>query len=297
MEWLPPLGQFQAFEAAARHRSFSRAAQELNVQQPAISRQIANIENLLEVRLFVRTKAVLTLTEEGEILYSAVSDGLAAIRSAANDIRKSSRKSVITINAAIGFTSLYLLPRMAEFQDLYPHVSLEIVTRDQNPDYDVNQCDCVIIFGTSGIRGLQSRMVLAEELIPVCAPGFLAGNSTQSKESLTEFPLLHMSSNDHRDDWQLYFAGSGVRVPEPDSLKRILSYMVYVRAIQNGDGIGLGWGGVTDDLIASGTLVPACNDKIRTNRGYHCCITRRGESNPATRTFLDWLASRADKSD
>ena len=293
MDWLPPLSQFQAFEAAARHLSFSRAAQELNVQQPAISRQIANIESLLEVKLFVRTKPVLTLTSEGEALYAAVAEGPSAIRTAANDIRRSSRKSVITINAAIGFTSLYLLPRMAEFQDLFPQVNLEIVTRDQNPDYDVNQCDCVIIFGTGGIRGLQSQQVLAEELIPVCAPGFLPDNAPLEKAALVNQPLLHMSSSDHRDDWQLYFSGSGISVPEPDSLKRILSYMVYVRAIQNGDGIGLGWGGVTDDLIASGTLVPASAERVRTNRGYHCCITRRGESNPATRTFMDWLASRA----
>lgn len=290
MERLPPLNQFQAFEAAARNLSFSRAADELNVQQPAISRQIANIEQNLGAKLFVRTKPLLTLTKEGETLFSAVSSGIGTIHSAVNEISKVTRNNVITVNAAIGFTSMYLLPRLGEFQDRFPDIKLEIVTRDQNPDYDLNQCDCIVVFGMMGIAGLRSQMVLQEELVPVCAPGFLADDMQLEKRDLPEFSLLHMTSPDHRYDWHIYLEGSGIEIPEPDPLNRILSYMVYLRAIQNGNGIGLGWGRLTDDLVASGNLVIACDERIKTDRGYHCCITQRAEQNTGAAAFTDWLA-------
>ena len=134
MKTLPPLSQFQAFEAAARHLSFSRSAQEMNVQQPAVSRQVAALEEALGARLFLRSKPRLTLTAEGETLFSAVSAGLAAIRSGAETVVAASREDVLAVNAAIGFTSLYLLPQLAEFQDRYPELRLEVVTRDQNAD-------------------------------------------------------------------------------------------------------------------------------------------------------------------
>ena len=288
---LPPLGQFQAFEAAARHLSFSRSAGELNVQQPAISRQVAALEAALGVKLFLRTKPKLTLAPEGETLFAAVSSGLEAIRNGAQTVQQARRDDVIVVNAAIGFTSLYLLPRMAEFQARFPETRLEVVTRDQNPDYDPAHCDIVVMFGDNGLPGMRSKMIFNEELLPVCAPGYLRADQPLSLESLTTQRLLHMASPDHGGDWPRYFDGTGLKTPEPQSFERILSYMVYLRAIQTGNGIGLGWGRLIDDLLSAGSLVPACTRRLRTKRGYFCCITPRAADTPAARAFQDWITS------
>ncbi|MBE1283257.1 MAG: LysR family transcriptional regulator [Rhodobacteraceae bacterium] len=292
MKNLPPLTQFQAFEAAARHLSFSRSAGELNVQQPAISRQVGALEAALGVKLFLRTKPKLTLTPEGESLFAAVSSGLEAIRNGAQSVQNARRENVIVVNAAIGFTSLFLLPRMAEFQARFPDLRLEVVTRDQNPDYDPTQSDVVVVFGETGPSGMAaSKMIFNEELIPVCAPGYLSNDRPMSLDALTTQRLLHMSSPDHGDDWGRYFDGTGCTAPEPRSLDRILSYMVYLRAIQTGNGIGLGWGRLIDDLLATGSLVPACTRRLRTRRGYICCITQRAAGSPAAQAFQDWITS------
>lgn len=114
MRGYPALSQLAAFEAAARHLGFSRAARELNVQQPAISRQIAALERDLGHALFLRTKPRLRLTPDGEMLAGAVADGFGAIRRAIDALRGQTRRDVLVVNAAIGFTSLFLLPRLGE---------------------------------------------------------------------------------------------------------------------------------------------------------------------------------------
>ncbi|UWQ92225.1 LysR family transcriptional regulator [Rhodobacteraceae bacterium M382] len=289
MKTLPPLSQFQAFEAAARHLSFSRSAIELNVQQPAISRQIGALEAALGVKLFLRSKPNLTLTPEGETLFAAVSSGLEAIRNGARSVQQAQRDDVIVVNAAIGFTSLYLLPRMAEFQARFPDVRLEVVTRDQNPDYDPALCDITVVFGARGPAGMSAKMIFNEELIPVCAPGYLRNDTPLPLADLANQHLLHMSSPDHGGDWGLYFAETNLMPPEPRSFERILSYMVYLRAIQMGNGIGLGWGRLIDELLASGSLVPACTRTWHTDRGYFCCITPRAADTPAALAFQEWI--------
>jgi DNA-binding transcriptional LysR family regulator len=142
-----PLQQINSFEAAARHLSFSRAAQELNVQQPAISRQVAALEGWLGIALFTRSKPRLTLTEEGHVLASTIANGFDAMYAGFEAVQSRRPGGEIVVNAAIGFTSFYLLPRLAEFQSLHPNIKVQVVTRDQNPDYELSRRDLVVVFG------------------------------------------------------------------------------------------------------------------------------------------------------
>lgn len=294
MPALRSLKQFQVFEAAARNLSFSRAASELNVQQPAVSRQIIGLEQELGVQLFRRTKPKLVLTREGEALYAAVSNGLEVIRSAAENIRQQNETQTVVVNAAIGFTSLYLLPRLGMFQIQNPDIKLQIVTRDQNPDFDPEQADCVVVFGDRGAEELPCVPVLPEDLVPVCAPDFLPGQDPVNLSAIVAHPLLHMTSQDHAGDWELYFSGTDITVSQPGLESRFHSYMVYLQAIQNGNGIGLGWGKLIDPHLKNGTLVVACDRRVRTDRAYHCCLTARALNNAAARLFLDWIGSLED---
>ncbi|MEM8732021.1 MAG: LysR family transcriptional regulator, partial [Pseudomonadota bacterium] len=179
-----PLHQLQAFHAAARHLSFSRAAQELNVLGPAIGRQVALLEEDLAVRLFLRTKPRLTLTEEGTFLARAVAEGFDTLQEGLMQLRQRRLPAPIVVNASIGFTSFYLLPRMADFQESHPDIEVQIVTRDQDPEYDPTDCDLVVTFGRAGLSGSPSGMIIPERLVAVCTPSLLAETGPMPREAL-----------------------------------------------------------------------------------------------------------------
>lgn len=287
-----PLHQIAAFDAAARHRSFSVAACELNVQQPAVSRQVALLEDWLGVRLFLRTKPRLTLTPDGEMLAAAIGEGMQAMRNGIDALTVGQRQDVVVVNVALGFASLFLLPRLGEFQARHPDVQVEIMTRDQNMDFDPSRCDIAVMFGETGLPGHECRRIFDEELVPVCVPNVLP-NGPLTLDALAQSRLLHMSNPNHASDWSRYFRGTGLNVPEPRPMDRLYSYMVLLRAIQNGTGIGLGWRHMVDDMIDAGTLVVACERVVRTKRGYHCCLMPTAENRPGARVFFDWLSGSA----
>ncbi|MFC3614150.1 LysR substrate-binding domain-containing protein [Lutimaribacter marinistellae] len=284
-----PLQQIRAFDAAARWLSFSRAARELNVQQPAISRQVAALEAELGTRLFLRSKPSLTLTEDGRLLAKAVNAGFETIREAFAALQARQEDDTVMVSASIGFTSLYLLPRLAEFQAAFPEIKLQVMTRDQNEDFDVHSCDVVILFGEGGLSGTDSRLVFRETMIAVCHPDLLPDRTPFELAELAERKLLNLTSPDHRGDWNRYFAKAGITVPTPPAHDGYVSYMVYLRAIQNGLGIGIGWQPMMSEYLANRTLVRACHHQCTTTRGYFCSITPQGEEKPGSEQFRDWI--------
>ncbi len=286
-----PLSQLAAFEAAARFRSFTAAARDLNVQQPAISRRIAALEAQLETPLFLRTKPHLTLTPSGEALFRVVTSGFGSIRKEVRRIEAMKSAAPVVVNASIGFTSLYLMPRLAEFQARFPDYPVQIVTRDQNLDFDEAVTDVVITFGEEETSSAEGTVIVGEALVPVCAPGFLPDDAPIAVNELPTQKLLHMSAPEHLGDWARYFEGSGLSAPEPVPTERIMSYMVYLLAIQNGQGIGLGWRGLIEPMLKNSSLVIACKRTVETDRAYSANLTSRSYGDPGARAFRHWITN------
>lgn len=291
-----PLAQLQAFEAAARALSFTAAARKLNVQQPAISRQINALETALGTVLFKRTKPHLTLTPEGAQLFETVRQVFADLRSTLGRIQDSQSGPSVVVNAAIGFTSQYLMPRLNAFQKAHPDHRVEIVTRDQNTGFD-DAADLVVTFGAQGLAGTRSAPIFKEELCAICAPSYLPGGHPVSLHELASQKLLHLSSDDHRHDWARFFAGTGLPVPPVSGTDRMMSYMVYLTAVQDGQGIGLGWSHLISKTIREGRLVLACDRVLQTDRAYHANLTRRAEGNIAAEALWSWLISTGSNED
>lgn len=287
-----PLHQIKAFEAAARRLSFSRAAEELNVQQPAISRHISALEAELGLPLFLRSKPRLTLTKEGETLAEAVAQGFDAIRGGLEAVRAQRDDGTIVVSASIGFAGLYLLPRLAGFQAQFPDIKLQIITRDQNADFDAGQCDIIILFGHAGLQGAQSRKIFGEDMVAVCHPDLLPEGQALDRPALAERTLLHMSGADHNGDWNRFFDETEIEIPQPPAHDSYLSYMVYLRAIQNGLGFGIGWRPLLQEFLANGSLALACNHECHTARGYFCSVTASGAAKPGAMRFLDWIGQQ-----
>lgn len=283
-----------AFEAVARHGSFSRAADELNVQQPAMSRRVAVLEAALGVQLLHRTRPTLNLSREGEILYRAVSGSLVQVNTAIDQIERHPHQDSVVVNTTIGFASCFLMKRMHAFRDAYPDIIVELVSRDQSHTYRESAADVIILFeDPSNLPGERQKLIFGEEMIAVYAPGYMS-EPVEDHKSLLGQRLLHLTQGIHGNDWDTYLGAGAHDMKAPDTSQRFTSFIIYLQAVLNGDGIALGWEHLLEDHLASGTLVRASSHVLRSKRGYFACLTKRAHNNPAAEKFLDWLSGIVD---
>jgi len=286
-----PLNAIKSFEAAARHLGFARAAKDLKVHPPAVSRQVAELERILGVSLFVRSKPRLALTAQGQELYASVSAGFNEIRQAFERIQRHSAAGVLKVETSIGFASCWLLARLPGFYQRYPDIELQLQTRDSTSNYDPVDTDISILFGTPPLPGVELQAVFYESMITVCAPGFLPGKRLLAAQELRASHLLHYHETAHADDWHTLFSSNGMTMPEQRSGQGFNSYIVYLQAILNGDGIGIGWDHLLDDYLDSKRLQKASSLNLKTSRGYFCCLQPQAVDKPEARLFMDWVCA------
>ena len=291
MNPMPDWKLLTAFEAVARHGNFSRAAEELDVLQPAISRRVAELERELRVPLIRRTRPRASLTPEGQILFGAVSAGLAQVGSAIERIAQHPAPRPLVINTTIGFASCFLLRRLSRFNERHPQILLELVSRDLNDGYREDDADVITVFDSKDhLPGVEQHRIFREEMIAVCSPAYRDAHPVVD-DDFSGHRLLHLTGGIHGDDWKRFVLDTGIAIETPAPANRFTSFMVYLHAALNGNGIAIGWSHLLQDYLDSGQLVLATPRRIRTHRGYHCCITSRGSRRKATRLFASWLTS------
>ena len=290
---LPSLNAIKAFEAAARHVNFARAAKQLGVQPPAVSRQIAELEASLGVELFVRSKPRLTLTAKGEELFSAVSIGLNEIRQACERIVQRGGENRLRVETSIGFVSCWLLARLPEFHRLFPDIDLQLQTRDTTDTLNPQDTDIAIVFGEGELPCYRSERIFAETMIAVCSPAYFAGNTSLTPQEMLAERLLMYDDPRHADDWSRLFSSVGIAAPTIQASQRFNSYIVYVQAALNGDGIALGWQHLLDDHIDAGRLKIASELTLSTSRGYYCYLAAGAADKPQATQFMDWVCAQS----
>src|SRR5712664_3773698 len=198
---LPSLNGLRAFEAAARHLSFTQAASELNVTQTAISHQIRRLEEELGIRLFVRKNRALSLTPEAR-------EYLPGIRAAFNDLRLATDRllrkgddNVLTISTLASLAAKWLLPRLSSFQEVHPDIDVRITTSTGLVDFGSGDVDAAIRYGRGHWPGLRAEWLMADEMFPVCSPALLAGKKPLRRpEDLADHVLLR--SEEHTSELQ-----------------------------------------------------------------------------------------------
>ena len=290
MSRLPSWKLMTAFEAVARHRSFSRAAEELNVLQPAVSRRVAELEAELSTKLLLRSRPKAKLTADGEVLYRALATSIVQVEGAIEQVAARQRTRPVVVNLTIGFASCFLLKRLGAFRQAHPDVELELVSRDLSDGYDETSADVIIVFDKpERAPGVRQALVFGEEMIAVASPAYLA-DSALSLEELMEHRLLRLAAGNHVDDWNLFLAGSGIALLPSQVSQKFNSFMVYLQAALNGDGIALGWRHLLEDHLSSGQLHRLTEHHVVTDRGYYCCLTRQGQRSKGAEHFVTWLA-------
>src|SRR5580704_2121332 len=206
---LPSLNGLRAFESAARHLSFTRAAAELNVTQTAISHQIHRLEQQIGIPLFVRRNRALLLTREAEAYLPSVRTAFEDLRRATARLRRPDREGLITVSTTASLAAKWLVTRVAAFQDANPGIEVRITTSPHLVDFEREEVDIAVRYGRGSWPGLRADWLMAEHIFPVCSPALLKdANPLRSPEDLAHHTLLHTSIS--REDWQLWLTAAGL---------------------------------------------------------------------------------------
>src|SRR5258708_5853258 len=200
---MPTLDFFRGFEAAARHLSFTKAADELFVTQSAVSRQIQALEERLGVALFLRRNRGLALTEAGERMYRAASIALRTLREATDRIAPGTKQTMVTVTSSMAFCSLWLIPRLAGFRRLHPDVDVRIAANNQLLDLDRERIDVAVRYCPATVAPAGSVRLFGEEILPVCSPALLVdrGRPLKSLADLRRHGLLHFDDPERSAPW------------------------------------------------------------------------------------------------
>lgn len=289
---LPPLNSIRAFEAAARHLSFTKASQELFVTQGAISRHIAALETELETRLFDRRHRAVELTAKGAVYYRAVRDAFDRIHDATRHIAAVPDARTLRIKLPPTIAIRWVVPRLARFHALDHTIDVQITTSHNTVDFNREEVDVAIHSGPEPPPGVVAKRLFGETILPVCNPGLVAGKRRLRKAAdLAKHVLL--CSLHRPEDWPLWLAAARVRGLDGNSgLKFENSGLVYQAAL---DSLGVAMAQrrfVADDL-ASGRLVAPFDLETSTRGAYFLIYPNQAPQPRKIKLFESWILAEA----
>ena len=281
MRDLLPLATLPAFEAAARLKSFTLAANELNLSQAAISRQIKQLEQRLGVDLFERYHRAVVLTANGEQFYRTAGLTLRLLGEAARNLRPERSKSSISIGIDLAFAHFWLIPRLDLLKQSSHRTSLSVTASDNEVDCLDQSVDIPIVYGTGNWPGFESRYLLDEVVFPVCSPNYLkALGKVSGPKDLLKGQLIHVKGGPSTwISWQEWFGSQQLQIPSGQPEIELNSLPWTIQAACTGQGIALGWKHLLDDLIENGTLVRPIPHSISTDRAYYLLFRQDDSAN------------------
>jgi LysR family glycine cleavage system transcriptional activator len=288
---LPPLDPLIAFEAAARLLSFTRAGEELHLSQAAISQQIRNLEDSLQVKLFARSHRAVQLTNEGREFQHTVSAVLKQLAGATMDIQNLEVAQQLVVGCDQSFATQWLRPRLRELRERLPSVGLRIIASDDYSESLGPEVQLAVLHGDGNWPGYEAVRLFGEEVFPVCSPAYPRDGADRNwSEWLLGAQLIELTdSHWNWMNWRLWLSGSGVDEPLAHRMLQINSYPLVIEAACDGLGVALGWGRLVDDLLDSGRLLCPVDRSLATDSGYYL-IYRSGQLDDRTGAeFRDWL--------
>jgi DNA-binding transcriptional LysR family regulator len=291
------LAALRGFEAAARHLSFTVAAQELNLTQSSISRQMAALERQLGKALFVRKTRALVLTAAGMQLQHAVRQALTAIDQSVDEIRGVGNTKRVTLSTYASFASLWLAPRLAVFQRRHPEIEIRLDASDRVVDLQAEDVDVAIRWIPLGRMPAGATLLIDDVIAPAICPRLLQGKPLRSPAELAAWPLLDLDSSvpgTQRLSWSTWFDYAGAGPVEPRAGRMVFSFVDQaVQAAIRGQGVALVRSPFLQDCVASGDLVMPF-PKLRMPTGYRhvLLVNPAGARRPHVEAFLGWLAEQ-----
>jgi DNA-binding transcriptional LysR family regulator len=281
------------FEAAARTGSFTHAARELNVQQPAVSASIKQLEASLGAALFARAHRSVVLTQAGERLYADVSAAFARIERTAQTISQRSKQAHVTLSASTAFAHYWMVPRLAAFHKAHPGIDLRLQTSEREPEIGAEGISLAIRRGDGHWQGCESHLIAPEVIMPIAAPRVMASAiNLATVANLLNQSLIHLEEPiRERPSWSDFFRHWNVPYTEPRTGLRLNDYALVLQAAIAGEGFAFGWKHVTEGLIAQGLLVARPEWAWETGAGFYLVWSGKGPLSPQAKAVRDWLMS------
>ncbi|MBS1191201.1 MAG: transcriptional regulator, LysR family [Rhodocyclaceae bacterium] len=289
---IPGIESLVAFEAAARHLSFTRAADALSVTQSAVCKQIASLEDYLGVPLFHRIKKRLSLTEAGAIYAKRVSEDLERLeRHTVSLMAHRGERNVLELAIIPTFGTRWLIPRLAHFHEANPDIVVNLTTRSDPFVFTETSFDAAIHCGAPVWPGAALTLLFGEEMIPVCSPRLLQEWPSTEPRDLARMPLLHQSNR--HDAWRRWFAAAGVVDVDVMGGPHFDLFSMLVEAARAGLGAVLVPRFFALDELASGELVTPFDLALSSGMGYYLVCPEPPSTNPALKIFTEWLLGEA----
>ena len=292
---LPPLNALRSFEVAARHLSFSKAAEELHVTHSAVSHQIKALEEWRGAPLFRRVNRGLLLTEPGQAYLRPVRESFQKLGEATWRLKAKGRSGPLTVSVMPSFASKWLVPRLRTFRERHPDIDVRVSATPDLIDFDRDDVDVAVRYGRGNwSTELRSDLLIRESMFPVCSPKLLEGPlSLKSIQDLRHHTLL--TDYDWRVDfWQLWLDAAGVTDLVP---KHSLSFNysnLMLQAAIDGLGVALTQNALAGDDLAAGRLVRLFDVTLPTDFAYYVVTPSLAAMRPKIVAFRDWLIDEAN---
>lgn len=284
---LPALRALQVFEAAARHLSYSRAAEDLFLTQSAVSHQIKALEAELGTRLFRRAGRAMLLTSDGQRFYTHIRDGLASFSKGVATLRAGSGPQTLNISATPSFAAGWLVPRLSDFYYRHPDVDVNLRATTALADFDRDDVDLALRYGPGRWPGMHAEKLLSADVFPVCSPRYRGGKLPANPTDLLRGVLLHVAGAPSWDEW---FKSANVTLEAPLHGPRFSDYVLAVQAAERGQGVLLGREAFVAEKLAERQLVRLMR-KLPSLRTFdYYIVYPQGLDLPRkSRVFRDWM--------
>ncbi|MFK0085655.1 LysR family transcriptional regulator [Pseudomonas sp. NPDC090755] len=288
---IPSTAALVCFEAAARHESFTKASQELSLTQGAVCRQIAGLEEFLNVELFRRSRRGVKLTEAGLSYSRRVATQLDAVERDTLSVMGQQGANVIELAVVPTFGTQWLLPRLKDFQQRHPEVTVNLTNRTRPFLFADTSFDAAIYFGDADWPGTQSHRLMGENPVPVCSPALLGEAAQLSAEQIAQLPLLQQTTRPYA--WRQWFNGLDMNVPRDMTGPRYELFSMLAQAAMHEMGVALIPPFLIQRELAEGRLVVANRHALSSIKAYYLMIPERKVESASLRAFRDWLVAEA----
>jgi LysR family transcriptional regulator, glycine cleavage system transcriptional activator len=283
---LPPLNSLPSFEAAARHLSFSKAAEELHVTHGAVSRAIRHLETQLGVQLFTRKVRSVALTPLGASYAAEVRQSLDHL-AAATLAMSGQQSSVLTVSTLDAFASKWLVPRLFKFRRAHGDIDIRLSTSEKLADFVSDGIEIAIRYGRGQYPGVRSELLMQEDLSPVCSPALLEGpHPLRDPSDLKYHTLIH---DDFPIDWAMWLRMAGIEGIDPHKGPSFYASEHVVQAAVQGEGVALGRSSLVDDDIAAGRLVRPFEFRLSAGLAYYLVYPPGALKRQKVKNFRDWI--------
>jgi LysR family transcriptional regulator, glycine cleavage system transcriptional activator len=300
IEHFPGLRTLRAFDAAARHLSFTRAAEEVGVTPAAISNQIAELEDQLGVSLFIRTSRTMRLTREGDILRAAASESLETLATALHRIKRLENRNQIRVSSTPSVAAKWLVPRLDGFLAAFPGADVRIDVSNTLVDFDRDDVDVAIRFGGGKYPGLRADLLFNDTLSPVCSPSLItADKPLQTPRDLLRHTLIHLewqAQGSPWPNWRMWMQAAGIKDFDDKRGLHFGQTSLTIQAAIDGQGVALGDSNLVADDLAAGRLVKPFALSLKAPESFSYFVITRLDTKdaPMVNAFRDWCLAEAE---